>query len=140
MKLAIATSGLCAVLFTAAACAQRVPGDVRIDDTAVFPESITSTSDGTLYTGSVKGNVYRAEPSSNTATAWIRHSPENGILTILGVLADETSDTLWLCSAPNFFGPERSEGVTALMAFDLTSGAQKGRYDFPAPAGVCNDI
>jgi sugar lactone lactonase YvrE len=117
-----------------------VPGDVRIDDTAVFPESITSTPDGTLYAGSVKGNVYRAAPSSNTAIPWIRHSPENGILTILGVLADQASNTLWLCSAPNSFGPERSAGVTALMAFDLASGMQKGRYDFPAPAGVCNDI
>jgi sugar lactone lactonase YvrE len=140
MSLRLAIFSLYATLFSALACAQRVPGDVRIDDTAVFPESVTSTSDGTLYTGSVKGNVYRAAPSSNTASVWIRHSQQNGILTILGVLADEASNTLWLCSAPNFFGPERSEGVSALMAFDLTSGTQKGRYDFPAPAGVCNDI
>ncbi|MES2624681.1 MAG: hypothetical protein V4628_05355 [Pseudomonadota bacterium] len=131
---------LCSVLVCTTACAQRVPGDVRIDDTAVFPESITSTDDGTLYMGSVKGNVYRAAPDSTTATAWIRHSPENGILTILGVLADAKSNTLWLCSAPNFFGPERSEGVTALKAFDLKSGELKGSYDFPAPGGVCNDI
>lgn len=140
MKLAFALCSLCSIFFCTLACAQRVPGDVRIDDTAVFPESITATADGTLYVGSVKGNVYRAAPSSNTASAWIRHSPANGILTILGVLADEASNMLWLCSAPNFFGPERSEGVTALMAFDLASGVQKGRYDFPAPAGVCNDI
>jgi sugar lactone lactonase YvrE len=137
-RLAIFT--LCALVLSSAACAQRVPGDVRIDDTAVYPESITSTADGTLYIGSVKGNVYRAAPGSRIARAWIRHSPENGILTILGVLADASSNTLWLCSAPNFFGPERSEGVTALHAYDLASGEQKGRYEFPAPGGVCNDI
>lgn len=114
--------------------------DIRIDDTEVFPESITSASDGTIYIGSVKGNVYRALPGSVTATPWIRHSAENGILTILGVLVDETSDTLWLCSVPNFFGPERSEGVSSLMAFDLDSGEQKGAYGFPPPASVCNDV
>jgi sugar lactone lactonase YvrE len=140
MNIQLACFSLCSVLLCTSACAQRVPGDVRIDDTAVFPESITSTADGTLYVGSVKGNVYRAAPDSSIASAWIRHSPENGILTILGVLADTASNTLWLCSAPNFFGPERSEGVTSLMAFDLGSGEQKSWYEFPAPGGVCNDI
>ncbi len=122
-----------------AAVAERDDGDIRIDDTAVFPESVTSSADGTVYVGSVAGNVYRAMPDSNVAHAWIRHSPENGILTILGVLADDAHNTLWLCSAPNFFGPERSEGVTALHAYDLQSGEQKGRYDFPG-GGVCNDV
>lgn len=127
------------VLFSCTAVAQREPGDIRIDDTAVFPESVTSSADGTVYVGSVAGNVYRAMPDSNVARAWIRHSPENGILTILGVLADDAHNTLWLCSAPNFFGPERSEGVTALHAYDLQSGAQKGKWDFP-DGGVCNDV
>lgn len=117
----------------------REPGDIRIDDTAVFPESVTSSANGTIYIGSVKGNVYRALPDSNVAQAWIRHSPENGILTILGVLADDAHNMLWLCSAPNFFGPERSQGVTALHAYDLQSGAQKGKWDFPG-GGTCNDV
>lgn len=128
-----------ALLMSSSAFAQREPGDIRIDDTAVFPESVTSSADGTVYVGSVKGNVYRAMPDSNVAHPWIRHSPDNGILTILGVLADDAHDTLWLCSAPNFFGPERSEGVTALHVYDLQSGEQKGRYDFPG-GGACNDI
>ncbi|MDY6983343.1 MAG: hypothetical protein SV422_09655 [Pseudomonadota bacterium] len=127
------------VLASTMACAAREPGDIRIDDTAVFPESVTSSTDGTVYIGSVKGNVYRALPDDNVAHAWIRHSPDNGILTILGVLADDAHNTLWLCSAPNFFGPERSEGVTALHAYDLQSGAQQGKWDFPG-GGTCNDI
>jgi len=124
-----------------AACAhaQGPLPDIRIIDTQVFPESLSAASDGTVYIGSVAGNVYKAEPGSAEAHAWIRHSPENGILAILGVLADEKSNTLWLCSAPNFFGPERSEGVSSVMAFDLASGAQKGNYPFP-DGGTCNDI
>lgn len=133
------TFALALVVASTIACAQRAPGDIRIDDTAVFPESVTSSSDGTVYIGSVKGNVYRALPDSSVAQVWIRHSPENGILTILGVLADDAHDTLWLCSAPNFFGPERSEGVTALHAYDMQSGEQKGKWDFPG-GGTCNDI
>ena len=113
--------------------------DIRIADTQVFPESITALSDGTVIAGSVKGIVYRTEPRGLVASPWIHHSPENGILTILGVLGDEKSNTLWLCSVPNFFGPERSEGVTSLMAFDLSDGTQKGNYYFPG-GGACNDI
>jgi len=121
-----------------ATAAAQLP-DIRIMDTQVFPESITSTADGTVYAGSVKGIVYKAMPGSAEALPWIEHSEANGILTILGVLADEKSQTLWLCSAPNFFGPERSEGVSSVMAFDLASGTQKGVYPFPE-GGVCNDV
>ena len=114
--------------------------DIEILDTEVYPESITASADGTVYIGSIKGNVYRAEPGSAEATAWIETSAENGILTIFGVLADDASDTLWLCSVPNLFGPERSEGISSLMAFDLGTGAQKGSWPLPPPASVCNDI
>ncbi len=135
------TTLILAVLVTACAPGPtRNPElDIRIDDTQVFPESITSMSDGTVLTGSVKGIVYRTDPGGRIARPWIQHSVENGILTILGVLADEKSNTLWLCSAPNFFGPERSEGTTSLMAFDLTDATQKGIYYFPG-GGTCNDI
>src|SRR5690606_33219442 len=117
----------------------NAPG-IRIGDTEVYPESVTSTSDGTVYAGSIKGNVYRAAPGESVALPWIETSEANGILTILGVFADEASGTLWLCSVPNFFGPERSQGVSSLMAFDLETGEQKGVYPFPPPAAACNDI
>ncbi|HEY0963818.1 MAG TPA: hypothetical protein VGE69_15820 [Pseudomonadales bacterium] len=139
MKIIKTPLALSLVVASTLACAEREPGDIRIADTAVFPESVTSSADGTIYIGSVKGNVYRVLPDDNVAHPWIRHSPDNGILTILGVLADDAHGTLWLCSAPNFFGPERSEGVTALHAYDLQSGEQKGKWDFPG-GGTCNDI
>src|SRR5690606_41226151 len=52
------------------------PG-IRIGDTEVFPERVTPTSDGTVYAGSVKGNVYRASPGESVALPWIRTSDEN---------------------------------------------------------------
>lgn len=125
---------------TLSACSDQPLPDIQIMDTAVFPESITSTADGTVISGSTKGVVYRAEPGSAEAHPWISFNDENGILSILGVLADDKANTLWMCSAPNFFGPERSQGTTALKAFALDSGAFKGSWDFPAPGGTCNDI
>ncbi len=137
---ALAAGVLAAGALTAGALAQPAPRDVRIDDTDVYPESVTSTADGTIYAGSLKGNVYRAPPGAATAEAWIRANETNGLLTVFGVLADETSGTLWLCSVPNLFGPERSDGVSSLMAFDLETGAFEGAYAFPPPESVCNDV
>lgn len=128
---------LAALAMPVVAIAGTLP-DVVIDDTDVYPESVTSTAGGTLYIGSMKGNVYRASPGKASASVWIRKSPDNGIRSILGVLADEASGTLWLCSVPNFFNGE--SGASALMAFDLKSGAQRGVYAFPPPDSVCNDV
>lgn len=122
------------------ACSKEPLPDIRIMDTGVFPESITSTADGTVISGSTKGIVYRAQPGAAEAHPWITFNDENGILSILGVLADDKGNTLWMCSAPNFFGPERSQGTTALKAFALDTGEFKGSWDFPAPGGTCNDI
>jgi DNA-binding beta-propeller fold protein YncE len=127
----------------APAPAQQLPAalpDIRINDTEVYPESVTSSDNGTVYVGSMRGNVYRALPGEAEANLWIQADEANRILTVFGVLADDASGTLWLCSVPNFFGPERSEGISSLMAFDLATGAQRGVYPFPPPASVCNDV
>lgn len=137
---ALLVSGLRGATAQTTAVAVATPPDIRILDTGVFPESVTSAADGTIFVGSVKGNVYRAVAGANTATAWIRASAANGILSLLGVLADDASNTLWLCSAPNAFGPTRAQGVSSLIAFDLHTAAFKGRYPLPPPASVCNDI
>lgn len=116
-------------------------GDILIGDTAVFPESITSTADGTLITGSMKGVLFRAGPNDTVAKAWARPSAEDGQQpAIFGVLAHDASQTLWVCTGRNTFqggGP----APTALIALDLRTGERKSAHVFPAPAGgVCNDI
>ncbi len=115
-------------------------GDIRVDDAAVFPESLSATPDGTVYVGSIKGVVFRAPPGAATAEPWIRPTAENGILSILGVLAEPRARTLWICSSPTPLRPPPATGTTALMAFDLKTGRRKAAYPFPAPAGACNDI
>ena len=74
--------------------------DIRIDDVAVYPESLSAAPDGTVYVGSMKGVVFRAPRRARPRRALDPADAENGILSLLGVLADATSHTLWLCSSP----------------------------------------
>jgi hypothetical protein len=114
--------------------------DIVMDGTNLYPESMSSAPDGSVYIGSMKGIVFRARPGSNRATAWIKPTARNGILTLLGVLVDAPSHTLWLCSSPGALRSPPVTGTASLMAFDLRTGRQRGNYPFPAPASVCNDI
>jgi hypothetical protein len=129
---------LAAVLAATATTAAAAPrGDIRIDGAHVYPESMSSTADGTVYVGSIWGVVYRARPGAAMAEPWAQ--PE-GVLSILGVLADPAHGTLWLCSTPNNFRNPPIAGTSAVMALDLQTGKAKGAWPFPAPASACNDI
>jgi hypothetical protein len=138
-RIALAALGAAAAALSVPAWAKPL-GDVRVDDVAVFPESMSAGPDGALYIGSAKGVVYKAPPGAAWAEPWIRPTADNGVLSVLGVLADAPHRTLWICSAPSFFVRPPPKGTTALMAFDLKTGRQTGVYPFPAPGGVCNDI
>jgi len=134
---------LAAALLALGACrtaplAER--GDILIDDTAVYPESVTSTSAGDVITGSMKGVIFRAPPGESRARAWIRPDGVNGLQAVFGVLADERSGTLWVCSVGNPFERAAVPTPPALVAFDLKSGRHKASHPFPAPGGVCNDV
>ncbi len=124
----------------AATPAPSVVRDIPIDDRDVYPESLSSSRDGTLYVGSIKGIVYRARPGEARATAWVRPDAANGLLSVYGVLVQEATRTLWLCSVPNAFAPPVPGAVTSLVALDLASGARKGQYVFPGGRSVCNDM
>jgi len=132
----LAATGL-AASGAAAAPKAASQGDIRIDGAHVYPESMSSTADGTLYVGSIWGVVYRAMPGAAAAEAWAQ--PE-GVLSILGVLADPAHGTLWLCSTPNTFRNPPIAGTSAVMALDLKTGKPTGAWPFPAPASTCNDI
>jgi sugar lactone lactonase YvrE len=122
-----------------AATAATLP-EVTIDDSLVFPESLSAAADGTLYVGSWKGIVYRAMPNQTTARPWIQPSAANGLLSILGVLVDDKGGQVWVCSVPAPTREPPAPGVSALMSFDLKTGAQRLMLPFPEPASVCNDI
>ncbi len=138
--------GVVALIIPALALAARIVAaaaplpDIVMDGSNLYPESMSSAADGSVYIGSMKGIVFRARPGSAKATPWIKPSARNGILTLLGVLVDEPERTLWLCSSPGALRSPPVTGTASLMAFDLKTGRQRGNYPFPAPASVCNDI
>ena len=107
-----------------------------------FPESLTSTDDGTLYVGSLNlGGVVRVLPGGN-AEPFIQPGAA-GSRSILGVLADEVGGTLYVCSNDmtglGISGPSDTKGAW-LHTFDLASGAPKGRFPLPDNRSMSNDI
>jgi sugar lactone lactonase YvrE len=122
------------------AAAGALPATITIPGEKIFPESLTSSSDGSVIIGSIgQKQIYRASPGSATAEVWIPAGTD-GLNSILGVFADNKSNTLYACS--NVIGPPGAgPAVNAtLYTFDLKTGKPKGHYVFPTGKGVCNDI
>ncbi len=122
--------------------ATAAPREVNIPGDHVFPESITSTSDGTLYISSLgDGMILRVPKGGAAAEPFV--PPGAHLMSVIGVLADERSGTLWACSsdlsAAGIKTPGGS-GPPALKAFDLKSAALKGSVTFPGNTGFCNDM
>ena len=111
--------------------------EITLPGTRVFPESITSTPDGTLIVGSVgHGNVMRIAPGQTTAEEWIKPGTGGLAASVFGVYADEKNKLLWVCS--NALGPGGTP--PAVRTFDLKTGMFKNTYTFPGTGGFCNDV
>ncbi len=117
-----------------------LPQVVTVDGTKVYPESMASAADGSLFFGSI-GNkmVYRAAPGSDKAEPFVQPGTD-GLQSTFGVFADSKSNTLYTCS--NAFGgaPGAAAAPATLYAFDLKTGAPKGHYPFVTKGALCNDI
>jgi sugar lactone lactonase YvrE len=137
-----ALAGICLVLGAGLAGPARAEtGPVGVPDKS-FPESVTSTRDGTLYAGSFNnGGVVKASPGGK-AEPFIKPGAGDSRST-LGVLADEKSGTLYVCSndlsGSGVPGPSETKGAW-LKTFDLTSGAPKGSFALADAKSLCNDI
>ena len=138
----IAACGMLALMATAGV-ASAAPLQVELPGDRVFPESVTSKQDGTLFIGSfAEGGVLRVPPGVAKAEPWIKPGANDSRSTF-GVLADEKSNTLFVCSNDTTgFGvpsPGTAKG-SALKTFDLTTGEAKGSTPVPGGPTLCNDI
>ena len=124
---------------TAALAQEEVSGTIQIGDgQREYPESITSTADGAIYSGSLRdGAIYIALPGEAQAAMMIP-SPTTGPAATFGVHADESSNTLWACYADmaSFAGTGQP---SVLRGYDLTSGAEKIAITLDGK-NLCNDI
>jgi hypothetical protein len=92
--------------------------------------------------GSVQARtIFRAAPGSGTAEAWIQPGTD-GMQGVFGVFADDSTSTLYACSGS--FGAPPANGPppppSTLHAFDLATGAPKGKFPLPEAGAFCNDI
>jgi len=116
---------------------------IPIPGTKAFPESITSKSDGTLYVGRLgDGGIVRIRPHTHENAIFVQPGAL-GSRSILGVFADEPSNTLWACSNDlSALGAPAtgSDTVSTLKAFDLSTGTGKRSVSLPGTHAFCNDI
>jgi sugar lactone lactonase YvrE len=137
----LAFAGSCAIV-VAAAGAARAAADVVVPGSTDFPESITASADGTLFFSSFgNGRVWRAKPGETQASEFIK-SGSNGLASALGVLANDKSNTLYVCSDDFSAAGIKIPGGTAtsLKLFDLKTGEAKGSIPTPGSPTLCNDI
>lgn len=132
-----------AVMVGSVGAVSAAPTQVDLPGDHVFPESLTSKQDGTLFVGSfAEGGVLRVKPGADKAEPWIRPGANDSRSTF-GGLADERSNTLLVCSNDTSGfgvpGPGTAKG-SALKAFDLTTGEARGSTPVPGDATLCNDI
>src|SRR6267378_6414369 len=134
--------GRSAAYATVNAAAQNVES-ISVPGTKAFPESITSTTDGTLYVGRVgDGGIVRVKPRTSESTIFVQPG-SSGSRSILGVFADEASSTLWACSNDlSALGGSAagSDTWSALKSFDLNTGDAKHSFSLPGSHAFCNDI
>lgn len=110
-----------------------LPGD------RFFPEGTTVTSDGTFFVGSMEeGSIVRALPGATEAQLFIAPGA-NGLVSVLGLYADERRGLLWACSADAGNGKLTGTAPVGIKAFDLHTGEAKGSYDFLG-GGFPNDL
>jgi sugar lactone lactonase YvrE len=100
---------------------------------------VAVAADGTFYAGSLEeGSIMRAQPGATQMEPFIE-AGANGLVSVLGLYADDAHNTLWACSADAGNGKLKGSAPVAIKAFDLKTGAAKGSYDLPG-GGFPNDL
>src|SRR5450756_1892438 len=115
--------------------------EILIVDAKSQPESLTVAPGGVLIVGSASTPfIYKVRPGLTTAEKFVDASSEGAGTFFFGMLADATSNTLWACQLTPVPNTAPLRRHTALRSFDLSTGAQKLRWDLPGDNSTCNDF
>ena len=130
----------CAALLTGLAQAASA-AEILIADAKSQPESLTVAPGGILFVGSASTPfVYKVRPGSTTAEKFVDASGEGAGTFFFGMLADAATNTLWTCQLTPLPDVTPVKRHTALRGFDLSTGAQKLRWNLPGENSTCNDF
>src|SRR6202161_1210618 len=115
--------------------------DILIIDSKSQPESLTVAPGGKLIVGSASTPfIYQVRPGSTTVEKFVDASAEGPGTFFFGMLADGASNTLWACQLTPVPGTTPVKRHTALRGFDLSTGAEKLRWNLPGENSTCNDF
>ena len=115
--------------------------DILIVDAKSQPESLTVAPGGVIIVGSASTPfIYKVRPGSTTAEKFVDASNEAAGTFFFGMLADAATNTLWACQLTPVAGTTPPKRHTALRGFDLSTGAQKLRWNLPGDNSTCNDF
>jgi hypothetical protein len=115
--------------------------EILIGDAKSQPESLTVAPGGILFVGSASTPfVYKVLPGLTTAEKFVDASAEGAGTFFFGMLADAATKTLWTCQLTPVGDTRPAKRHTALRGFDLSTGAQKLRWDLPGENSTCNDF
>ena len=115
--------------------------EILIADAKSQPESLTIAPGGILIVGSASTPfIYKVRPGSTTAEKFVDASAEGEGTFFFGMLADAATNTLWTCQLTPVLGSTPVRRHTALRGFDLSTGAQKIRWNLPGDNSTCNDF
>jgi hypothetical protein len=130
----------CAALLAGLTHAARA-AEILIADDKSQPESLTVAPGGVLIVGSASTPfVYKVRPGSSTVEKFVDASAEGAGTFFFGMLADAASNTLWTCQLTPVPGSTPVRRHTSLRGFDLSTGAQKIRWNLPGDNSTCNDF
>src|ERR1700749_4418874 len=119
----------CIALLTGLAQA-AYSAEVLIVDEKSQPESLTVAPGGTLIVGSASTPfIYKVRPGSTTVEKFVDASAEGAGTFFFGMLADGASNTLWACQLTPVPNTTPANRHTALRGFDLSTGAEKVRWN-----------
>ena len=104
-----------------------------------FPEGITISKNGNIYVGSLKENKIVKFKNKKKDSELFVSSNSNGLMSVIGILADDRNKILWACSSNPGVTNYPSDNSVSLKAFDLNTGEPLQSYEFPN-SGFCNDI
>ena len=117
----------------------KIMNEIIIPGDRYFPEGVTVSAEGTFFVGSLfEGCIMRSQAGAAQMEPFIKPGA-NGLVSVLGLWADDARNTLWACSSDAGNGRLAGSAPVGVKAFDLQTGAPRGSYDLPG-GGFANDL
>jgi len=134
---------IAAALLLETGVVRAAPDAIKLPGDRVYPENVVATTDGTLYVSSLAhGGVIRVPPGAGEGSVWIEPG-SRGTRGTFGMLPDERSGVLWVCSNDlGGMGVQTAGDAkgSSLKALDLKTGESRSSVALPGEHAICNDI